>query len=55
MGLDILNLASFTVLSIIITLNNSVITLVLGPIFLPLYSFAKSIDYYGPISCIQET
>jgi energy-coupling factor transport system substrate-specific component len=41
-GLDILNLAGFTVLSIIITLNNSVITLVLGPIFLPLlYSFAK--------------
>lgn len=41
-GLDVLNLASFTALSIIITLNNSVITLVFGPIILPLlYSFAK--------------
>ncbi|MGE5613361.1 MAG: QueT transporter family protein [Bacillota bacterium] len=41
-GLDILKLASFIAVSIIITLNNTVITLVLGPIALPLlYSFAK--------------
>lgn len=41
-GLDILKLASFTAVSIIITLNNLVITLVLGPVILPLlHSFAK--------------
>lgn len=41
-GLDLLNLASFSALAIIITLNNSVITLVLGPIVLPiLYSIVK--------------
>lgn len=41
-GLDILNMASFSALAIIITLNNAVITLVLGPIILPIcYSFAK--------------
>lgn len=41
-GLDVLKLASFTSLAIIITLNNAVITLILGPIVLPLaYSVAK--------------
>lgn len=41
-GLDVLKLASFTTLSIIITLNNAVITLLFGPILLPLaYSIAK--------------
>ena len=41
-GLDILNLASFSALAIIITLNNSVITLVLGPFILPIcYTIAK--------------
>jgi energy-coupling factor transport system substrate-specific component len=41
-GLDILNLASFSALAIIITLNNTVTTLVLGPVLLPVvYSFAK--------------
>ena len=41
-GLDVLKLASFTALSIIITLNNAVITLILGPIVLPLsYSVVK--------------
>lgn len=41
-GLDILGLASFSALSIIITLNNTVTTLVLGPVVLPIaYSFAK--------------
>ncbi len=41
-GLDILELASFTSLSIIIVLNNSVITLIFGPILLPLiYRVAK--------------
>lgn len=41
-GLDILNIASFSALAIIITLNNAVITLVLGPIILPLcYSLVK--------------
>lgn len=42
-GLDILNLASFSALAIIITLNNAVITLVLGPFILPLcYTIAKN-------------
>lgn len=41
-GLDILNIASFSALVIIITLNNAVITLVMGPIILPLcYSLVK--------------
>jgi energy-coupling factor transport system substrate-specific component len=41
-GLDLLNLASFSTLSIIITLNNTVTTLLLGPVVLPLlYAFAK--------------
>lgn len=41
-GLNVLKLADFKSLSIIITLNNSVITLLLGPIVLPvLYSIAK--------------
>jgi len=41
-GLDILNIASFSAIAIIITLNNTVITLVLGPIILPpCYSLAK--------------
>ena len=41
-GLDVLELTSFTSLSIIITLNNAVITLLLGPIVLPLaYTFIK--------------
>ena len=41
-GLDLLKLARFTSLSIIITLNNSVITLLLGPIVLPIiYSIVK--------------
>ncbi len=41
-GLSLLNLASFPALSVIITLNNTVTTLILGPIILPLlYSFAK--------------
>lgn len=41
-GLDAMNLASFSALAIIITLNNAVITLALGPIILPiLYVIAK--------------
>ncbi|MEN6313135.1 MAG: QueT transporter family protein [Clostridiaceae bacterium] len=41
-GLDLLKLADFTSLSIIITLNNSMITLLLGPIVLPIaYPFVK--------------
>lgn len=41
-GLDLLKLAGFTSLSIIITLNNSMITLLLGPIVLPAaYPFVK--------------
>lgn len=41
-GLDILNMASFSALAIIITLNNTVTTLVLGPVLLPLiYTFVK--------------
>lgn len=41
-GLDLLKLADFTSLSIIITLNNSMITLLLGPIILPVvYPFVK--------------
>lgn len=41
-GLDVLNLASFPALALIITLNNTVTTLVLGPVLLPLaYTFAK--------------
>lgn len=41
-GLDLLNITSFTALAIIITLNNSVITLVLGPMILPVfYSIVK--------------
>ncbi len=41
-GCDALNLASFTALSIIILLNNAMVTLFLGPIVLPLlYAFIK--------------
>ena len=41
-GLDVLKLTSFTTLSIIITLNNAVISLLLGPIILPVaYSLVK--------------
>ncbi len=41
-GLDLLNMASFSALAIIITLNNTVTTLLLGPIVLPLiYTFTK--------------
>jgi len=41
-GLDLLKLANFTSLSIVITLNNAVITLLFGPIILPIiYSITK--------------
>lgn len=41
-GFEVLDRVGFTTLAVIITLNNSVITLLLGPVFLPLlYSLAK--------------